>query len=229
MLPADLRTAEAEALQALQAALAAGSGGRWTVEFRFEGLRLMPVVLRLLESLMAERPGVRLLFPDAGATALARRDAPALAEHIGSFSDQRRRQQEEPSSGVLLLVGASQAEYELVEEVCGRHRDAVVLVNPALEDAAVGIGSVARQRRRGFLAGWRAAYALLPKADRALRCAYPGDWELYRLDPDGFRLAGSFEQKPDAEQQDLALSGRQEAGLGGNLRALGQMIEDLQN
>ena len=53
MLPADLRTAEAEALQALQAALAAGSGGRWTVEFRFEGLRLMPVVLRLLEGLMA--------------------------------------------------------------------------------------------------------------------------------------------------------------------------------
>ncbi|WP_216914621.1 MULTISPECIES: DUF1995 family protein [unclassified Synechococcus] len=229
MLPADLRTAEAEALQALQAALAAGSGGRWTVEFRFEGLRLMPVVLRLLEGLIAERPGVQLLFPDAGATALARRDAPALAEHIGSFSDQQRRQQEELSSGVLLLVGASQAEYELVEAVCGRHSDAVVLVNPALEDAAVGIGSVARQRRRGFLAGWRAAYALLPKADRALRCAYPGEWELYRLDPDGFRLAGSFEQKPDTEQQDLALSGREEAGLGSNLRALGQMIEDLQN
>jgi hypothetical protein len=229
MLPADLRTAEAEALEALQAALAAGSGGRWTVEFRFEGLRLMPVVLRLLEGLIAERPEVRLLFPDAGATALARRDAPALAENIGSFSDQRRRQQEEPSSGVLLMVGASQAEYELVEEVCGRHGDAVVLVNPALEDAAVGIGSVARQRRRGFLAGWRAAYALLPKADRALRCAYPGEWELYRLDADGFRLAGGFEQKPDSEQQDLVLSGREEAGLGGNLRALGQMIEDLQN
>ncbi len=229
MLPADLHTAEAEALQALRAALAAASGGRWTVEFRFEGLRLMPVVLRLLEGLMAERSGVRLLFPDAGATALARRDAPALSEHIGSLSDQRRLQQEQPSSGLLLVVGASQAEYELVEEVCGRHADAVVLINPSLEDAAVGIGSVARQRRRGFLAGWRAAYALLPKADRALRCAYPGEWELYRLDPDGFRLAGTFEQKPDAEQQDLALSGRQEAGLGGNLRALGQMIEDLQN
>lgn len=229
MLPADLRTAEAEALQALQAALGAGSGGRWTVEFRFEGLRLMPVLLRLLEGLMAERPVVRLLFPDAGATALARRDAPALAEHIGSFSDQRRRQQEGASSGVLLLVGASQAEYELVEEVCRGHGDAVVLINPSLEDAGVGIGSVARQRRRGFLAGWRAAYALLPRADRALRIAHPGEWELYRLDPDGFRLAGRFEEKPDGEQQDLALSGRQEAGLGGNLRALGQMIEDLQN
>jgi hypothetical protein len=229
MLPADLRTAEAEAHEALQAALAAGSGGRWTVEFRFEGLRLLPVVLRLMEGLMAEQTEVRLLFPDAGATALARRDAPALADRIGSFSDQRRLQQEEPSRGLLLLVGASQAEYELVEAVCGRHSDTVVLLNASLEDAAIGIGSVARQRRKGFLAGWRVAYALLPQADRALRCSYPGEWELYRLDPDGYRLAGRFEQKPDAEQQDLALSGREEAGLGGNLRALGQMIEDLQN
>lgn len=229
MLPADLRTAEAEAREALQAALASGSGGRWTVEFRFEGLRLLPVVLRLLEGLLAEWPALRLLFPDAGAMALARRDAPAFADRIGSFSDQRRLQQQEPSRGVLLLVGASQADYELVEAVCGGHGDSVVLINSSLEDAAIGIGSVARQRRKGFLAGWRAAYALLPQSDRALRCAYPGEWELYRLDPDGYRLAGRFEQKPDAEQQELALSGGQEPGLGSNLRALGQMIEDLQN
>ncbi|WP_216903036.1 DUF1995 family protein [Synechococcus sp. CCY 9618] len=229
MLPADLRTAEAEALQSLQAALATGSSGRWTVEFRFEGLRLLPVVLRLLEGLQGERDDVRLLFPDAGAMALARRDAPALAPSIASFGDQRRLQQEGPSQGVLVLVGASQAEYELVEQVCGGHGGSVVLVNPSLEDAAVGIGSVARQRRRGFLAGWLAAYALLPQADSALRCAFPDDWELYRRDDDGYRLAARFEQKPDAEQRDLALSGREEAGLGGNLRALGQMLEDLQN
>jgi hypothetical protein len=229
MLPVDLRAAEAEALGALVAALASGSAGRWTVEFRFEGLRLLPVVLRLLEGLGLERGDGRLLFPDAGAAALARRDAPALAASIASFSDQRRLQQERPGQGVLLLVGASQAEYELVEQVCAGHGGTVVLINPSLEDAAVGIGSVARQRRRGFLAGWRAAYALLPQADRVLRCAYPGDWELYRLDPDGYRLAARFEQKPDGEQQDLALSGRSEAGLGSNLRALGQMIEDLRN
>jgi hypothetical protein len=228
MLPADLRTAESQALEALQAALAAGSAGRWTLEFRFEGLRLMPVALRLLQGL-GPNPDCGLLFPDAGAAALARRDAPALAERIASLSDQRRRQKEASSQGLLLLVGASQAEYELVEEVCGNHGGSVVLVNPSLEDAAVGIGSVARQRRRGFLAGWRPAYALLPQADRALRCAYPGAWELYRLDPDGYRLAARFDQRPDAEQQDLALSGQAEAGLGSQLRALGQMIEDLQN
>jgi hypothetical protein len=103
-----------------------------------------------------------------------------------------------------------------------------VLLNPALEDAAIGIGSVARQRRRGFLAGWRSAYALLPQVDRALRRAYPQPWELYRLDADGFRAVATFEQKPDAEQQAQALSGGAEPGLGDNLRSLGQLIEGLQ-
>lgn len=76
MLPADLRSAEAEALKAVEAALASDPRGLWTVELRFEGLRIMPVALRLLTALTPTRPGLRLLFPDAGAAALARRDAP---------------------------------------------------------------------------------------------------------------------------------------------------------
>jgi hypothetical protein len=192
-------------------------------------LRLLPVVLRLAEALAGSGQQLRLLFPDAGATALARRDGPALAVGIASFADQRRQQGQSPSEGLLLLVTPSQAEYEEVEALCGEHRGAVVLFNPALEDAAVGIGSVARQRRRGFLAGWQAAYALIPEADSALRRAWPDPWELYRLDPEGFRWAGEFERKPDAEQRSLTLSGAAEAGIAANLRALDQLIEGLQH
>ena len=65
MLPADLRSAEAEALAAVQAALASQTRGLWSVEFRFEGLRILPVALRLLPgeqlvgavSLPADAPG----------------------------------------------------------------------------------------------------------------------------------------------------------------------------
>lgn len=224
MLPADLRTAEAELLGALQAALAAEASGRWTVELRFEGLRLLPVALRLAAAL-AELQPTSLLLPDAGAAALARRDAPDLAAPIASVSDHLRRQGEGGSEGLLLLVAPSQAEYETVESLCGRHRGPVVLLNPALEDAAVGIGSVARQRRRGFLSEWQAAYALLPQGGSALRRAFPGPWELYRLDPDGYRPAAQFEQKPDGEQLAEALG---EGGAAAGLRSLGQLIEGLQ-
>jgi hypothetical protein len=224
MLPADLRTAEAELLASLQAALAAEPNGRWTAELRFEGLRLLPVALRLAAALAA-RGDTALLLPDAGSAALASRDAPDLAATVASFSDHLRRQGEGGSEGLLLLVAASQAEYETVEALCGRHRGAVVLLNPALEDAAVGIGSVARSRRRGFLSQWQPAYALVPQAASALRRAFPDPWELYRLDPDGFRAVASFEQKPDGEQQAEALG---QGGAAAGLRSLGQLIEGLQ-
>ncbi|EAQ74530.1 MULTISPECIES: DUF1995 family protein [unclassified Synechococcus] len=232
MLPADLRSAEGEALVALKEALADSPNGRWTMELRFEGLKLLPLALRLLAALkLAERP-VRLLFPDAGAAALARRDAPGLAPQLGSLGDQLRRQEQDndPSAGdLLVLVEPVQAEYEEVERLCQAHRGGVVLLNGRLEDAAVGIGSVARERRRGFLATWRPAYALLPLENGALRFACPGPWELYRLDPDGYRGAASFDLKPDAEQQAEALSPEQGPDVVAGLQALDRFIGSLRN
>ena len=230
MLPPDLRSAEAEALAAIQAALAGGAKGLWNVELRFEGLRLLPVVLRLQAALKPSLSGLRLLFPDAGATALAQRDAPEMAAEIASLRDQMRLQQADGGShGVLLLASPSPADYEEVEQVCALHRGAVVLVNGNLEDAAVGIGSVARQRRKGFLAGWQSAYALIPTAEGALRKASPGPWELYRRDSDGHRFVSQFDHRPDAEEQALALAGGAGLGLGGNLKAMDAFIEGLRN
>ena len=230
MLPADLRTAEAEALDSLGAALAADAKGMWTVEFRFEGLRIMPVALRLLAGLSAAHQGTRLLFADAGATALAKRDAPDQAPQLASLQDVMRLQQADGGSeGVLILVAPSPADYEEVEQVCALHRGAVVLLNGKLEDAAVGIGTVARDRRKGFLSGWQSAYALIPTAEGALRRAYPADWELYRRDPDGHRFVASFELKPDAEQQAEALDAGAAPGVGRSLQAVDRFIEGLRS
>ena len=237
MLPPDLRSAEAETLTAVRSALAAEPRGRWTVEWRFEGLRLLAPALRLAGNLLTEAGrGGRLLFADEGAAALARRESEILAPRIASFGDERRRQGEAGSEGggegggegLLLLVAPSQAEYDLVEALCGAHRGAVLLLNPNLEDAAVGIGSVARQRRKGFLSTWQTAYALLPDAESALRRAHPGEWELYRLDPDGYRLVRSFERRPDGESRAEALAGTGGVGLAGQLRGLNDLLEGLQ-
>lgn len=237
MLPPDLRSAEAETLTAVRSALAAEPRGRWTVEWRFEGLRLLAPALRLAGDLLTEAGrGGRLLFADEGAAALARRESEILAPRIASYGDERRRQGDDggvsggegDGESLLLLVAPSQAEYDLVEALCGAHRGAVLLLNPNLEDAAVGIGSVARQRRKGFLSTWQTAYALLPDADSALRRAHPGEWELYRLDPDGYRLVRSFERRPDGESRAEALAGGGGGGLAGQLRGLNDLLEGLQ-
>lgn len=241
MLPGDLKTAESQALEALLAALAAEPAGRWTVDWRFEGLRLLAPALRLGQALQQAGQGVRLLFPDAGAGALARRDAPELAGCIGDFRSELRRQAEAAEAGgeaeaepaarpeLLLAVAPGQPDYDDFERLCAGHRGAVVLLNGTLEDAAVGIGSVARERRRGFLAQWQAAYHLKPLEGSALRRSFPGEWELYRQDPDGFRLAARFDQKPDAEAQLQALAGGEALGVGGNLKVLDAFIEGLRS
>jgi hypothetical protein len=235
MLPADLRSAEAQALEALTAALPAAQRGRWSVEWRFEGLRLLPVALRLCGALLEAGAPARLLFPDAGAAALARRDAPDLADHITDFRGQMRRAASadtpagEAAPDLLVAVAPAQPDYEDFEQLCATHSGTVVMLNGTLEDAAVGIGSVARERRRGFLAAWQPAYALQPLEASALRFAFPGPWELYRQDADGFRLAARFDQKPDLEAQVQALAGEQGAGVGGNLRVLDAFIEGLRS
>jgi hypothetical protein len=229
MLPADLRAAEAQALDALCSALAADGRGRWGVEWRFEGLRVLPVALRLTAALVEAGLEPRLLFPDAGASALARRDGPGLAERILDFGALVRQQGEEGSEGLLVAVAPAQADYVDFEQLCGRHRGPVVMLNGRLEDAAVGIGSVARERRRGFLSQWQVAYAVQPVDGGALRRAHPSGWELYREDADGFRFVAGFEQKPDGEQQAEALAGEGGVGLGANLKALDAFIEGLRN
>ncbi|MDA0716603.1 MAG: DUF1995 family protein [Cyanobacteria bacterium] len=230
MLPPDLRSAEVEALAAIQSALAAGAKGLWSVELRFEGLRLLPLALRLQAGLSSAAASLRLLCADAGATALAKRDAPDLANRIASLHDQMRLQQADGGSeGVLLLVAPTPADYKEVEQVCALHRGVVMLLNGNLEDAAIGIGSVARERRKGFLAGWQSAYALIPTGDGALRRACPGPWELYRSDPDGYRFVCNFDQKPDMEQRALAMAGEAGLGFGANLKVMDAFIEGLRN
>lgn len=232
MLPPDLFTAEAELLEALESALSQGSHSRWSVDLRFSGLRLLPVVLRLAAALQERRGPLALLFPDAGAAALARRDGPDLAPSVRSLADHQRLQAANdpaaPLPPLLLLVAPSLAEYEEVEAVCTAHSGPVVLINPNLEDGAVGIGRVARDRRRGFLAGWQSAYALIPQAGTALRRAHPHDWELYRLDPDGYRLAAQFDHRPDGEEQEAALQGADSGGLGSALRSVDRLLDGLQ-
>ena len=211
-LPADLATAEAELLTALESALSSNSKGRWTLELRFEGLRLAPVALRLQRQLDQPDRRCRLLFADAGASALAKRDAPDQADAITSVSDCNRGEMPADST-VLICETPGPPDYDDVERLCEQFAGPVVLLNGRLEDAAVGIGSVARERRRGFMAQWQSAYTLQPLNAAALRHAHPNDWQIFRLDPDGYRLAGSQESKPAPEELDELLSGAAAAGL----------------
>ena len=182
-------------LQAALAAVGSGDGQRWAASLRFEGLRLLPVALRLARALISAGQDLLLVWPDAGAAALARRDAEDLKEVILDFNQLKRAESDAPDTRLLLAVNPSPADYEEFQALCENHAGVVLMLNGRLEDAAVGIGSVARERRKGFVASWQQAYWLQPLEGGALMRCFPDDWRLYRQDPDG---TGNWRCSPNA-------------------------------
>ena len=113
--------------------------------------------------------------------------------------------------------------------ICQEHRGSMVMLNGRLEDAAVGIGSVARERRRGFVSSWQQAYWLQPLEGGALMRMFPDDWSLYRLDDDGYRQLASMESRPDPEQIAALLAGEDPDSLKQQLSSVDRFIEGLRS
>ena len=228
-LPADLLMAEAQLQDAVVAALASGAARRWSANLRFENLRILPVALRLARALLAKDCPVLIVWPDAGAAALSRRDAVDLSPFILDFNQLKQKESSVPDTRVLLAVGPQPSDYDEFEAVCGEHAGPVVMLNGRLEDAAVGIGSVARERRRGFVATWQQAYWLQPLEGGALLRSYPEPWQLFRLDSDGYRRLSSFETRPDPETIAAVLAGEDPDGLKQQLKSVDRFLDGLQN
>ncbi len=227
-LPADLFAAEAMALAAVLSALSNQSVGRWSVTMKFEGLRLMPVAIRMTQALGENSLKPLLVWPDAGAAALARRDAPELALDIRSIRDQLNSDHADDNNRLLLVAGPQMSDYDEFADLCEKHAGSVVMLNGRLEDAAVGIGSVARARRRGFMSSWQQAYWLEPLAGGALMRAYPEEWMLFRADADGYRYAAGFEERPDAEAIDAGF-GVDPGSLAQQLGSVERFLDGLSN
>ena len=213
-------------LASLKQALSDRQQRRWTVTWRFEGLRLLQPALRLATALETGGDEVVLGWPDAGSTALAQRESPELAAHCFALKDLVSSSDPEITGRTLLAIGPQPSDYEMVEQICNSWQGAVILLNGKLEDAGVGIGSVARGRRKGFLSIWRSAFHLEPLAEGALLQTEKEMWHLFKADPDGYRFLGTMPSKPDAEAIGMALNGDSDS-LGRQLGAVDRFIEDL--
>ena len=226
-LPADLMAAEAAALDALLHALKHEQGNRWSVTWRFEGLRLLPVVIRFAQGLKEAGLNPILAWPDAGAAALAQRDAPELSGDCCSLMDLKRGKFSESNDRLLVAIAPQPSDYEELESVTESWQGPVAMLNGRLEDAAVGIGNVARTRRRGFVSTWQVAYWLEPLSAGALQRQCPSPWWVFRRDPDGHRAVTSFESRPEPEAIEAALYG-EGAELERQMGAMDRFLNDLQ-
>ena len=132
-IPTSIPAATEQAKLATRAALDAGIL-RLQVEMAIPELKQQPIAAQFLE--LFSDCQFKVLFPDVGAAALARRDwgNPELTiRGLGELI-----QTVDPEDELYLIVNPSAVEVAQVETLCNEALDQpVVLLNPQLEDVAV--------------------------------------------------------------------------------------------
>ncbi|MEL7331912.1 MAG: DUF1995 family protein [Cyanobacteria bacterium J06560_2] len=202
-IPTTLPTATEQAKAATQAALEAGLL-RIQVEMAIPELKHQPIAEQFLS--LFEGKQFKVLFPDAGAAALARRDwsnPDFTIRGLGELVDPV-----EPDDDLYLIVNPSSVEVAKVEELCNAAIDQpVLLLNPKLEDVAiVGIGYAARQLRDRFLSQIETCYYIRAVDQGAVYRCYPGPWQVWReTAPEEYDLAASFASRPSGEDIERVL------------------------
>ncbi len=207
-IPTTIPIATEQAKAATKAALDAGVS-RLQVEMAIPELKQQPIAEQFLE-LFSDRQ-FKVLFPDAGAAALARRDwnnPDFVIRGLGELI-----QTVDPEDDLYLVVNPSAVEVGKVEALCNEALDQpVVLLNPQLEDVAVvGIGYAARQLRDRFLSQIETCYYVRPVDQGVVYRAYPGPWQIWReTAPDEYEHVQDLSTRPSGEDIDRILYGEGE-------------------
>lgn len=214
-LPQDLDGATAQARTATIAAIADGYR-LLQVELVFPELKAQPIAEQFLSVWEAIGSPPKVLFPDAGAAALARRDwgdVPFAISDIGtrSRSIETRLSPDDPW---FVAIEPSAVEVAQIEQLSNFAGDRpVVLLLPRLEDiATIGIGYAARQLRERFLNRIESCYYIQPLDGATLFRCYPSPWQVWRETEEGTQeLIWETPTKPVGDELERILSGETDA------------------
>ena len=204
MVPQSLEEAIAEAIIFTKQALADGRT-RLQVELAIPEIALQAQSLGLqFTSLFQDYgSGLKVIFPDTGAAALARRDWGETDFRISDLGsryipvDQKISDEDQ----AFLLVSPSSVEVQSVEKLCNLAGDRpVVLLIPQLEDVSiVGIGYAARSLRERFLKTLETSYYFRPLEGAVVLRAYPSLWQVYLEKQHDYELIAEVPEKPLGE------------------------------
>ena len=204
MVPQSLEEAITEAIIFTKQALADGRT-RLQVEFVIPEIALQAQSLGLEFTALFQDygAGLRVIFPDTGAAALARRDWGETDFRISDLGsryipvDQKISDEDQ----AFLLVSPSSVEVQSVEKLCNLAGDRpVVLLIPQLEDVSiVGIGYAARSLRERFLKTLETSYYFRPLEGAVVLRAYPSLWQVHLENENGYELIAEVPEKPLGE------------------------------
>ncbi|MEO0540339.1 MAG: DUF1995 family protein [Cyanobacteria bacterium P01_A01_bin.105] len=209
-IPTSLTEVTEQAMQATQAAIAAGIT-RLQIEMVMPELQQQPIAHQFLGVFETLGLRVRVYFPDAGAAALAKRDWGNPDFVIRGITERASQPTDEDEA--ILIVSPSSVEVAAVEQVCQQALDRpVVLLNPQLENiATIGIGYAGRQLRERFLSTLESVYYFRPLEGALVLRRYPEPWQVWQGDEGSQEQVAALPQRPNGEQLDRILFGEEEA------------------
>lgn len=208
-LPKSLEETIDQAIASTKAAIEDGII-RLQVEMVIPELKQQPIAERFLGLFQDLGLQFKVLFPDAGAAALAKRDWNNPDFTIRGINEIRAAV--EPDDEAILVVNPSAVEVEDVEKLCNAAQDRpVIILNPTLEDVSiVGIGYAARQLRERFLSTLTSSYYYRPMPDAAVLRRHPGSWQVWQEVDDQYDLKAELPERPSSEALEKILYGEAE-------------------
>ena len=208
-LPTNLEESITLAQTAALAAIADGYQ-RITVEILIPELKSLDLAKQFVTAFTDRGNTLKVLFPDAGAAALARRDWQDINFKISDLGSSRSPVTDklQDEDGLFIAIEPSAVEVEQIEKLCNAAGDRpVILFLPRLEDAAiVGIGYAARQLRDRFLTTLHSAYYIKPLEESAIYRCYPGQWQVWLEENDSYTLLAERPFKPVGDDLDDILA-----------------------
>ncbi|KAL4422848.1 hypothetical protein ABPG75_009045 [Micractinium tetrahymenae] len=207
-------------------------------------LRFWKLTRRFLENLAAALPGkrIRAVYPDVGVAAMLKNQWTDAPFGFASLND-RRPVSEDDDIVVLAAPDPPGADDAIrISERLGEGQ-CMVMFNPRLASADVGVGLSIRRMRDSFLSRFTTTYSLRPIQDvGSVFRRYPGMWQVFVQDPElpgRYKLVAERLSRPGGEALDYILvdalgpppgaeGGQQGGGATGFINQLGVTISGLQ-
>ena len=205
LLPEKLSDAELLLHKSITLALKKSTNKLISTNILFNNIRLNPIINRLYKSLLMSNYNSYLIWPDAGATALAKRDMQDIADNIFSYREFGKISDFNEDNKLLIAISPQPYDYDEFQEICSKYLGPILMFNGKLEDTAVGIGTIGRERRKDFIYSWHQIFWLQPLSKGAIMKEYNKKWILFKLYQEGYKFCAEFNDRPDEESITEAL------------------------
>ena len=200
ILPKDLNQAEEYINTSILTSLKNSNFKYLSVNLLFSNLRLNPIIKRLANYLNSNELSFYLIWADEGGAALAKRDMDDYKEKIFSFRSFKTKLNSLSNEPLLICISPQPYDFDEFRDICEIYSGRVLMFNGKLEDIAIGIGNVGRERRKEFIALWNTIFWLQPINKGAVMKTYGNDWFLFKRELDGYRFSNNFINKPNEDE-----------------------------